>query len=274
MAAESRKAPGERELRDSKLDAGRERLRAQVARGIKARPSGQTRHVLVGLAGRGIQSSRTPAMHEREGARIGLGYTYLLLDFDELELADDHLGMIIGEAEQLGFAGLNITHPFKQAALAHVDELSLEAADIGAVNTIVLRRGRRVGHNTDSWGFAESFREGLPGVIPGIRGAVRSRRRRAGGRSCASGPRRPRAHDLRCRDRQGSRVGRPAARPVRGAGHAHERCRDRAVVGRRAPECNSGRDGEISRSAVPCGDTFVPSIGSRRSSTFLRTRNS
>jgi shikimate dehydrogenase len=151
-------------LQEGKLDAARRMLRAQIARKIDARLPGHTQHILVGLVGRGIQSSRTPAMHEREGARIGLRYGYVLIDFDELELADEHLGKIIAEVEQLGFAGLNVTHPFKQAALAHVDELSLEAAGIGAVNTIVLRQGGRVGHNTDCWGFAESFREGLPGV--------------------------------------------------------------------------------------------------------------
>src|SRR5215204_2956047 len=105
-------------------------LRAQIARKIDARLPGHTQQILVGLVGRGIQSSRTPAMHEREGARIGLRYGYVLIDFDELELADEHLGKIIAEVEQLGFAGLNVTHPFKQAALAHVDELSLEAAGI------------------------------------------------------------------------------------------------------------------------------------------------
>ena len=103
-------------------------------------------------------------MHEREGARIGLGYAYLLIDFDELGFADDDLGRVIAEAEQLGFAGLNVTHPFKQSVLSHLDDLSPEAAAIGAVNTVVLRAGRRVGHNTDCWGFAESFREGLAGV--------------------------------------------------------------------------------------------------------------
>jgi shikimate dehydrogenase len=43
-------------------------------------------------------------------------------------------------------------------------ELSKDAAAIGAVNTVVLRGGRWIGHNTDWWGFAEGFRRGLAGV--------------------------------------------------------------------------------------------------------------
>lgn len=126
--------------------------------------SGPGRDFLVGLLGRGIQASKTPRMHELEGSRIGVGYTYVLIDFDALGLADHDLGAMIAEAEALGFAGLNVTHPFKQSILPLLDDLAPEAAAIGAVNTVVLSGGRRVGHNTDSWGFAESFRESLSDV--------------------------------------------------------------------------------------------------------------
>jgi shikimate dehydrogenase len=117
--------------------------------------------VLVGLVGRGIGRSRSPQMHEREGERLGLAYRYLRIDFDELGLADDALLAVLDAAAGLGFAGLNVTHPYKQQVIAHLDDLAPEAASIGAVNTVVLGAGRRVGHNTDAWGFAESFRAGL-----------------------------------------------------------------------------------------------------------------
>ena len=64
----------------------------------------------------------------------------------------------------MGFAGLNITHPAKQAVLPLLDELSEAAGALGAVNTVVFEAGRRIGHNTDWWGFAESFRRNLDGV--------------------------------------------------------------------------------------------------------------
>jgi shikimate dehydrogenase len=118
-------------------------------------------HTLIGLVGRGIQSSRTPKMHELEAARLGLFYDYVLVDFDELALPDPALGAILKSARAKGFAGLNVTHPFKQAVVRLLDALIPEAGAIGAVNTIVFGPSGAVGHNTDSWGFAESFREGM-----------------------------------------------------------------------------------------------------------------
>ncbi|MCG7393462.1 shikimate dehydrogenase [Microvirga sp. ACRRW] len=120
--------------------------------------------VLVGLVGSGIQASRTPRLHEREGARQGLRYVYKLIDLEALDLDASALADILTAAQHLGFAGLNITHPCKQAVIPLLDELSPDAAALGAVNTVVLKEGKRVGHNTDWWGFAESFRRELPDV--------------------------------------------------------------------------------------------------------------
>jgi shikimate dehydrogenase len=115
-----------------------------------------------GLIGSGIQASLTPAMHMREGAAQGLAYDYQLIDLAQLGLMPDSLPELLEQAEAEGFAGVNITHPCKQLVIAHLDELSDEARALGAVNTVVLKDGRRHGHNTDWWGFAESFRRGLP----------------------------------------------------------------------------------------------------------------
>ncbi len=118
--------------------------------------------VQVGLIGRAIGQSRTPGMHEAEGRRLGLDYRYRLLDFDALALADGDLPQVLDAAAAQGFAGLNVTHPFKQAILPWLDELAPDAASIGAVNTVVFRDGRATGHNTDCFGFAESFRREMP----------------------------------------------------------------------------------------------------------------
>jgi len=120
--------------------------------------------VLVGLVGSGIQASRTPRLHEREGAELGLRYVYRLIDLETLGLDATALPEILTAAQRFGFAGLNVTHPCKQAVIPLLDELSPDAAALGAVNTIVLKDGRRVGHNTDWWGFAESFHRELPDV--------------------------------------------------------------------------------------------------------------
>jgi shikimate dehydrogenase len=120
--------------------------------------------VLVGLLGKGIQLSRTPAMHEAEGRAIGIPYVYRLLDTDRMRPPLSEVSDILRCAEDLGFSGLNVTFPYKQVVLPLLDELSPAARSVGSVNTIVFRDGRRFGHNTDMWGFAESFRLGLPGA--------------------------------------------------------------------------------------------------------------
>ncbi len=137
-------------------------LSALIPAGLSA-GKGDGRSVLIGLVGRGIGSSRSPIMHQREGARLAIDYIYRLIDFDQLGLDDGALSDIIAAAEQLGFSGLNVTHPFKQSVVSFLTDLSPEASAIGAVNTVVFRDGRRAGHNTDSWGFAESFRESMSG---------------------------------------------------------------------------------------------------------------
>jgi shikimate dehydrogenase len=119
------------------------------------------RSVLVGLIGSGIQASRTPAMHEREGAAQGVAYIYKIIDLDTLGLGAAALPELLTAARRFGFAGLNITHPCKQAVIRLLDDLSLDARALGAVNTVVFRDGRAVGHNTDWSGFAEAFRRTL-----------------------------------------------------------------------------------------------------------------
>jgi shikimate dehydrogenase len=117
--------------------------------------------VLVGLIGAGIEASLTPALHEREAMAQGLSLVYRRIDLTRLGLGADALPELLRAAERLGFDGLNITHPCKQSVIPLLDELSEEARLLGAVNTVVLRGGRRIGHNTDGAGFAESFRRGL-----------------------------------------------------------------------------------------------------------------
>ena len=133
--------------------------------GERVAPAGATGNVIrIGLLGRGIGSSLTPIMHETEGRRLGLPYRYDLIDFDRLGLLDIDLGAVLEQARAMGYGGLNVTYPFKQAIIPLLDSISPEAAAIGAVNTVVLRDGVGVGHNTDCWGFAQSVRTGLGAV--------------------------------------------------------------------------------------------------------------
>ncbi|MGW0735703.1 shikimate dehydrogenase [Streptomyces sp. NPDC002851] len=122
---------------------------------------------LTGLIGSGIGPSLSPALHEREADRHGVRLVYRTLDLDELGVVPEGVGRLVRAARDLGFDGLNITHPCKQLVIEHLDELAPEAAELGAVNTVVFRGGRAIGHNTDVSGFARSFARGLPDVPTG-----------------------------------------------------------------------------------------------------------
>ena len=119
------------------------------------------RRVTAGLIGSGIQASLTPALHMREGAEQGLDYRYELFDLDRVNGGVLALSSLLNAARDQRFAGLNVTHPCKQTILPFLDELSDDARALGAVNTVVLEGTRALGHNTDWWGFAESFKRGL-----------------------------------------------------------------------------------------------------------------
>ena len=117
---------------------------------------------LCGLIGAGIQLSRSPALHEREADEQGLRYVYKLIDLDKLGVGVEALPELLSAAKRMGFAGLNITYPCKQAIIPLLDGLSDDARALNAVNTVVIRDGKLIGHNTDGSGFAEGFRRGLP----------------------------------------------------------------------------------------------------------------
>ncbi|MEQ5842336.1 shikimate dehydrogenase [Paraburkholderia acidicola] len=117
---------------------------------------------LVGLIGSGIGASLSPAMHEEEGRRLGLQYVYRRIDLDALQLDAAALPELLVAAERMGFDGLNITYPCKQQIVPLLDALSDDARALGAVNTVLLKDGKRIGHNTDWSGFAQAFRRGLP----------------------------------------------------------------------------------------------------------------
>ncbi|MEV0491179.1 shikimate dehydrogenase [Streptomyces atratus] len=117
---------------------------------------------LTGLIGAGIGPSLSPALHTREADRQGLRLLYRTIDIADLGLPGESVGRLVAAAAVMGYDGLNITHPCKQLVIRHLDELTPEAAELGAVNTVVFRDGRTVGHNTDVTGFTQSFARGLP----------------------------------------------------------------------------------------------------------------
>lgn len=120
--------------------------------------------LLLGLVGGGIQRSLSPLLHETEARHHGLQVHYQLIDLDEADVGVEALPALFDAVRLIGFAGLNVTYPCKQAVLPLLDALSEEARAIGAVNTVVREGGRLVGYNTDGSGWSRGFRQALPGA--------------------------------------------------------------------------------------------------------------
>lgn len=120
------------------------------------------RSFVIGLLGEHIGSSLAAPLQEGEAAAAGHALAYRLVDAAELGLGDGDAADVLRWAVRLGFDGLNVTHPFKNVVLDLVDEVSPEAAALGAVNTIVIRDGGTTGHNTDWVGFASALSTTLP----------------------------------------------------------------------------------------------------------------
>jgi shikimate dehydrogenase len=113
---------------------------------------------LVGLIGSHIGGSLAPALHEDAFAAAGMVGHYHLMDV--AQLPGRRLGDLLEAARTAGFAGLNITHPFKEAVLGLLNSVAPDAGRIGAVNTVVFdKEGCSIGHNTDSSGFRRAFTE-------------------------------------------------------------------------------------------------------------------
>jgi shikimate dehydrogenase len=125
------------------------------------------RRFLTGLLGAPIAQSASPAMHERAAEALGLRCHYQLIEV--AGAGRDELRLLLEGIRRLGFAGINVTYPYKEAILDLLDELAPGAARIGAVNTVVVRDDRLIGHNTDTSGFARAIAELVAGSS---RGAV------------------------------------------------------------------------------------------------------
>jgi shikimate dehydrogenase len=125
------------------------------------------RRVLTGLLGAPIAHSASPAMHERAAEALGLRCHYQLIEI--AGAGRDELKLLLEGVRRLGFAGINVTFPYKEAVIELLDEMSTGAAQIGAVNTVVVHDGRLTGHNTDTSGFARAI---TPLVAASSHGAV------------------------------------------------------------------------------------------------------
>jgi shikimate dehydrogenase len=128
---------------------------------------------VVRLIGRHIYYSASPGMQSAAFAALGLSHTYEVAD-----VPADELAQVVRSLRNGDSLGANVTVPHKQAVLAHLDEVDPLAQRAGAVNTIVRRRARLLGSNTDIPAIAEQIRAIRPepqdAVVLGAGGAARA----------------------------------------------------------------------------------------------------
>ncbi len=112
----------------------------------------------LGLIGHPVSHSKSPQIFAEKfelAKRSDLEYRLFDLDHvsDFLTLTQNNPGIV----------GLNVTVPYKKTIVPLLDELTEEAKEIGAVNTIVKVNNRWIGDNTDAWGFSRSIQPFLKG---------------------------------------------------------------------------------------------------------------
>ena len=123
---------------------------------------------LAGVIGHPIAHSRSPALHNYWLKRYGLKGHYIPIDIAPLDLPD-----LIRTLPRLGFVGLNVTIPHKEAILHIADIVTDRAALIGAANTLIFRKDGKIhADNTDGSGFVANLRQNAPHWAPATGPAV------------------------------------------------------------------------------------------------------
>ncbi len=133
---------------------------------------------LAGVIGSPIAHSRSPQLHRHWLKTYGIRGFYIPMD-----VGRDDLENVIRTLPKMGFVGVNITIPHKEAVLRFADQVTDRATLIGAANTLIFRQDGKIhADNTDGYGFFENLRSGAPdwdprggpAVVMGAGGAARA----------------------------------------------------------------------------------------------------
>lgn len=133
---------------------------------------------LAGVIGSPIAHSRSPQLHQHWLKTYGIRGHYIPID-----VAREDIETVIRTLPKMGFVGVNVTVPYKEAVLSIVDKITDRATLIGATNTLIFRKDGKIhADNTDGYGFIENLRNGAPewqaksgpAVVLGAGGAARA----------------------------------------------------------------------------------------------------
>jgi len=109
---------------------------------------------LICLLGHPVKHSFSPIFQNAMIESSGLNKVYMAFDTEPANLEKAILGL-----KSLGFTGANVTIPHKENVMALLDEVSEEAKNVGAVNTVLNDNGKLVGYNTDVYGFIRLLKD-------------------------------------------------------------------------------------------------------------------
>ncbi len=108
--------------------------------------------LVTGIIGYPLKTTFSPPMHNAAFKELGLDGVYVQLPVKEEKLKEAVYGL-----SALGFRGFNVTIPYKKDVMEYLDEISIEATAIDAVNTVLIEEDKLKGFNTDIYGFEESL---------------------------------------------------------------------------------------------------------------------
>lgn len=121
---------------------------------------GDTR--LAGIIGNPLHHTMSPALHNAAFDYLGLNWCYIPFPVERSSIKEAVEGI-----KALGLAGVNVTMPFKTEVIPLLDEVAVFAETVGAVNTILLDKGKLIGYNTDGRGFYTALAKDLGYEVKG-----------------------------------------------------------------------------------------------------------
>jgi len=117
---------------------------------------------LAGVIGNPVEHSKSPTLHGYWLKAMGIRGFYI-----PMRVERENLQSVIETLPEMGFVGLNVTIPHKEAVLQLADLVTDRAALMGAANTLIFREDGKIhADNTDGYGFLENLRQGAPGWNP------------------------------------------------------------------------------------------------------------